>query len=120
MGFDGPGANDQSVAFGVDTKDPFVPKLNVLNGANIYDPTQYTLGFGFTENNSIFERDVVGDISLNKQYSVGLHSSSFEVGFKGWDAGKTQRYDREFYNTASQQASNFLSNFRDNHYYLGN
>ena len=85
MGFDGPGASDQSVAFGVDTKDPFVPKLNVLNGANIYDPTQYTLGFGFTENNSIFERDVVGDISVNKQYSVGSHYSTFEMGMKGTD-----------------------------------
>ena len=117
MGFGGP----SNIPFTVDTKDPFVPKFLVQNGMNIYDLTQYTLGFGFTENNSIFERDVVGDISLNKQYSVGSHSSSFEVGFKGWDAGKTQRYDREFYNGANgQQASNFLSNFRDNHYYLGN
>src|SRR6202171_3609257 len=116
MGFSGPG----NIPFGIDTKDPFVPKFQVLNGMNIYDLSQYALGFGFTENNSIFERDVVGDISLNKQYSVGSHSSSFEVGFKGWDAGKTQRYDREFYNGANgQQASNFLSNFRDNHYYLG-
>jgi TonB-dependent receptor len=116
MGFSGP----SNIPFGIDTKDPFVPKFQVLNGMNIYDLSQYALGFGFTENNSIFERDVVGDISLNKQYSVGSHSSSFEVGFKGWDAGKTQRYDREFYNGANgQQASNFLSNFRDNHYYLG-
>jgi len=43
------------------------------------------------------------------------------VGFKGWDAAKTQRYDREFYNAASGQiASDFLSNFHDNNYYLGN
>jgi len=117
MGFGGPG----NIPFGVDTKDPFVPKFQVLNGMNIYDLSQYSLGFGFTENNSIFERDVVGDISLNKQYSVGSHSSSFEVGFKGWDAAKTQRYDREFYNGAGgQPASDFLSNFRDDHYYFGN
>ena len=126
MGFGGPGSdssgpNSNNVAFGVDTKDPFVPKFQVLNGVNIYDLSAYTLGFGFTENNSIFERDVVGDISLNKQYSVGSHSSSFEVGFKGWDAAKTQRYDREFYNAAGgQNASDFLSNFKDNNYYLGN
>jgi hypothetical protein len=79
MGFNGPGSSDNSVAFGVDTKNPFIPKLQVLNGVNIYDLSAYTLGFGFTENNSIFERDVVGDISLNKQYSVGSHYSSFEV-----------------------------------------
>jgi TonB-dependent receptor len=117
MGFSGP----SNIPFAVDTTDPFVPKFQVLNGMNIYDLTQYSLGFGFTENNSIFERDVVGDISLNKQYSIGSHYSSFEVGFKGWDAAKTQRFDREFYNSAGGQiASNFLSNFTDNHYYYGN
>src|SRR5258708_2077260 len=117
MGFSGP----SNIPFGVDTTNPFTPKFQVLNGVNTYDLSQYALGFGFTENNSIFERDVVGDISLNKQYSIGSHSSSFEVGFKGWDAAKTQRYDREFYNAAGgQNASDFLSNFKDNNYYLGN
>jgi TonB-dependent receptor len=121
MGFtNGPGSSDNGVAFAVDTKDPFVPKFQVLNGVNIYDLSLYHLGFGFNENNSIFERDVVGDIALNKQYSIGSHYSSFEVGFKGWDAGKTQRYDREFYNTANQTASDFLSTFKDNNFYFGN
>jgi TonB-dependent receptor len=126
MGFtNGPGSSDSgpnhnSVAFAVDTKNPFVPKFQVLNGVNIYDLSLYHLGFGFNENNSIFERDVVGDIALNKQYSIGSHYSSFEVGFKGWDADKTQRYDREFYNPANQQASNFLSTFKDNNFYFGN
>ena len=116
MGFSGPG----NIAFAVDTTNPFTPKFQVLNGVNIYDLSQYSLGFGFTENNSIFERDVVGDISLNKQYSIGSHSSSFEVGFKGWDAGKTQRNDREFYNGANGQlATDFLSSYRNNNYYLG-
>ena len=120
MGFNGPGANDNSVAFAVDTKDPFTPKFQVLNGVNLYDPAAYSLGFGFTENNSIFERDIVGDISLNKQYSVGSHYSSFEVGFKGWDAQKTQRYDREFYNSAGgQPMTQFLSNYTDKNYYFG-
>jgi TonB-dependent receptor len=122
MGFtNGPGSGNNGVAFAVDTKDPFVPKFRVLNGVNIYDLSLYRLGFGFNENNSIFERDVVGDISLNKQYSVGSHSSSFEVGFKGWDAAKTQRYDREFYNGANgQPARDFLSTFKDNNFYFGN
>jgi TonB-dependent receptor len=121
MGFDGPGSSDNSVPFAVDTKDPFVPKLQPLNGVNLYDPTQYMLGFGFTENNSIFERDVVGDISVNKQYSIGSHNSSFEIGMKGWDAQKTQRYDREFYNAAGgQPMTDFLSTFTDKNYYLGN
>jgi len=121
MGFDGPGSSDNSVAFAVDTTNPFIPKLQPLNGVNLYDPTAYSLGFGFTENNSIFERDVVGDISLNKQYSVGSHYSSFEMGIKGWDAQKTQRYDREFYNSAGgQPMTQFLSTFKDPNYYFGN
>lgn len=111
-GFDGPGASDNSVAFGVDTRNPFIPKFPVLNGVNVYDPTQYTLGFASTENDSIFERDVVGDISLNKQYSVGGHFSSFELGFKGWDAHKSSRFDREDYNAAAGQPMiQFLGNF---------
>ena len=118
-GFDGPGASDNSVAFGVDTKNPFIPKFPVLNGANIYDPAAYTLGFASTENDRIFERDVVGDISLNKQYSVGSHYSSFEVGFKGWDARKTQRYDRETFNLSGFPMSQFLNSFQDNNYYFG-
>ena len=109
------------MAFGVDTKNPFIPKFPVLNGVNIYDPTQYTLGFAFTQDDSIFERDWVGDISINKQYSVGGHFSSFEVGFKGWDASKTSRSDREFFNAAGGQLmSQFLTNFHDNNYYFGN
>ena len=120
-GFGGPGSADNSVAFGVDTKDPFVPKFPVLNGVNIYDPAAYTLGFADTEHDGISERDVVGDISLSKQYSVGGHFSTFEVGFKGWDARKTDLTDRENFNSGSGlPMSQFLSNYRDHNYYFGN
>jgi TonB-dependent receptor len=120
-GFAGPGSSDNSVAFGVDTKDPFVPKFPVLNGINIYDPTRYSTTFADAEKDSIFERDVVGDISLNKQYSVGSRYSSFEIGFKGWDAAKTSRFDRENFNQAfGLPMTQFLSSFKDNNYYFKN
>jgi TonB-dependent receptor len=111
-----------NVAFGVDTKDPFVPKFPVLNGVNIYDPSQYSFGFGDTEKDGIFERDAVGDISLSKQYSLGGHFSTFEVGFKGWDARKTSVIDRENFNTpfGSLPMTPFLGSFRDNNYYFKN
>jgi TonB-dependent receptor len=119
--FNGPGSSDNSVAFGVNTQDPFVPKLPVLNGVNLYNPSAYSLGFAQTENDAIFERDAVGDISLNKQYSVGSHSSSFEIGFKGWDARKSSLTDRETYNgVGGQPMSQFLSDFTDHNYYFGN
>jgi TonB-dependent receptor len=118
-GFSGPGSSDNSVAFGVDTRNPFVPKLPVLNNVNIYDPTTYTLGYASTEKDSIFERDVVGDISLNKPYALASHYGSIEVGFKGWDARKTQRYDRENFNpVGTLLMSQFLNNFKDNNYYF--
>jgi TonB-dependent receptor len=118
--FDGPGASDNSVAFGVDTKDPFVPKFPVLNGVNIYDPTAYAMSNANTEKDGIFEHDVVGDISLARQYSVGGHSSTVEVGFKGWDARKTSLADRENFNGVNgQPLSDFLSSYVDHNYYFG-
>src|SRR5579864_5499636 len=112
-GFNGPGSSDNSVAFGVDTKDPFTPKFPVLNGVNIYDPTQYAMSRADTEKDGIFERDIVGDISLARQYSVGGHSSTIEVGFKGWDARKTSLVDRENFNGVNNQPLNaFLSSYR--------
>jgi TonB-dependent receptor len=109
-----------NVAYGVDLKDPFVPKFPVLNGVNLYDPSQYEVGYANTENDGIFERDVVGDISLVKQYSAHSHFGSIEVGFKGWDARKTQVLDRENFNSAGgQPMDQFLSSFKDDNYYFG-
>jgi TonB-dependent receptor len=124
-GFNGPGFDNQgnatdTVAFGVDTKDPFVPKFPVLNNVNIYDPSTYTFAGGNTENDGIFERDVVGDVSLSKQYSLAGHFSTFEVGFKGWDARKTSVVDRENFNsTDALPMSQFLSGYHDSNYYFG-
>jgi TonB-dependent receptor len=117
--FNGPGSSDNSVAFGVDTKNPFLPKFNVLNGVNIYDPATYALNrFADTEKDGIFERDVVGDISLSRQYSLGGHFSTFEVGFKGWDARKTSVADRENFKINGQPMTQFLGSYRDNNYYF--
>ncbi len=117
--FSGPGSSDNSVAFGVDTKNPFLPKFSVLNGVNIYNPAAYRLDrFADTEKDGIFERDVVGDISLSRQYSLGGHFSTFEVGFKGWDASKTSVVDRENFTINGQPMTQFLGNYRDNNYYF--
>jgi TonB-dependent receptor len=119
--FDGPGANDNRVAFGVDIANPFIPKFPVLNGVNIYDPTTYLLSGASTEKDSIFERDAVGDIAVNRQYSVASHAGAIEVGFKGWDARKSAIYDRESFDQAGGQPMNqFLSSFADHNYYFRN
>jgi TonB-dependent receptor len=119
-GFAGPGSSDNSVAFGADTTKPFTPKFPVLNGVNIYDPATYTLTFADTEKDGIFERDAVGDISLSRPYTLGGRSSTFEIGFKGWDVVKTSVNDREnFNNVNGQLMSNFLGTYRDTTYYFG-
>jgi TonB-dependent receptor len=118
----GPGLFDgsDSVAFGVDTTHPFTPKFPVLNGVNIYDPTTYFLTDAETERDSILERDIVGDISLSRAYSLAGHSSTFEVGFKGWNARKSSLTDRQIFNGANgQPMTDFLSSFRDTNYYFG-
>jgi TonB-dependent receptor len=118
----GPGLFDgsDSVAFGVDTTHPFTPKFPVLNGVNIYDPTTYFLTDAETERDSILERDIVGDISLSRAYSLAGHSSTFEVGFKGWNARKSSLTNRELFNGANgQPMTDFLSSYRDNNYYFG-
>jgi TonB-dependent receptor len=123
-GFSGPGAgplsaNTNNVALGVDTSHPFIPKFPVLNGVNVYDPALYAISFADTEKDSIFERDVVGDISLSKQYAVASHFSTFEIGFKGWDAHKSSVLNRENFNAAGgQPMTAFVRNYTDNNYYF--
>jgi len=118
--FDGPGASDNSVAFAVDTSRPFTPKFPVLHGENLYDASTYGLTRVSFQHDSTFERDVVGDISLNKQYRAGSHYSSFEVGFKTWDARKTQIFsESSFTSSTNPLMSSFLSSFTNHNYYLG-
>ena len=122
--FDGPGASSlspaDSVAFGVNSSDRFTPTFPVLNGVNIYDPSAYTLGRVSFQNDNTFERDVVGDVSLNKPYSMHSHYGSFELGFKGWDARKTQLFDESSFSPNNAVLMNqFLRNFSNHDYYFG-
>jgi TonB-dependent receptor len=113
--------SSSNVAFAVDTTNPFVPKFPILNGVNIYDPSTYSLGFGDNENDGIFERDAVGNISLSKPYKLAGHFSTFEIGFKGWDARKTSLIDRMNFDSsfAGLPMTQFLGTYRDNNYYFG-
>lgn len=114
--FFGPSGNIQ---YGVNTTNPFIPKFPVLNGVNIYDPSAYSLGFGDNENDGIFERDAVGDISFSKPYKLGGHFSTFEMGLKGWDARKTSLVDRMAFNVSDLPMTQFVGGYTDNHYYFG-
>src|SRR5579883_495730 len=116
--FNGP----TGIAFGADVTDPFVPKFPVLNGVNINDPTTYALSNLNFQNDSTFERDVVGAASMAKQYSLGSHFSAFEMGLKIADARKTQNYDESSFspNTGNILMNSFLTSFRNTNYYFNN
>jgi TonB-dependent receptor len=86
-----------NVQFGVDTSNPHTPKFPVQNGVNIYDPTQYQIGFLLQPwDDHLQEPDYTGSISLTRQYSVRSHFGAFEMGFKVRDADKTRTGGREF------------------------
>jgi TonB-dependent receptor len=100
------------VAFSVDTSNPFLPKFNQAtgpgSGPDIFDPANYTLGgphFHFfravsmSTDNHIFERDLTGSISVARQYTVGSHFSTFEVGFKVRDTHKSSHFFEPTFDT---------------------
>jgi TonB-dependent receptor len=89
----GPG----NIQFGVDTSKSVVPRFPVLNGVNIYDPTQYTLSFLlYPWDDHIHERDFTGSITLARQYRVHSRFGVFEMGFKARDADKVRTGGRSF------------------------
>ena len=114
--FNSPGG----IVFGLDTKDPFTPKFNVLNGVNIYDPTSYALSQVQYNSTPISERDITGSIWLTHHYHVGTHFGSFETGFKVRDAQKNQVSTQLFFNfNGTANMSQFLQNYTNPDFYFG-
>jgi TonB-dependent receptor len=121
--FSGP----QNVQYAVDTSDPFTPKFKQVGGTNIFDPANYQLHGGFfkplslnTQNN-IFERDITGSISVSRQYSIGSHFGTFEVGGKIRDTHKSQLNSEHDYNFSGVlHLSDVVGTVPDFSYYFGN
>ena len=89
--------NQDGVQFGVDTSKTVVPRFPVLNGVNIYDPTQYKLSFLlYPWDDHIHERDLTGSITLTRQYRIHSRFGAFEMGFKARDADKVRTGGRSF------------------------
>jgi TonB-dependent receptor len=111
-----------NVAFGIDTSDPFVPKFPVLNGVNIYDPTQYSLSDVSFQNTHTIERDVVGDFDVAKTYQAGTNRfGTLQTGFKVSDAVKNQvSIFKDFNIGPTLLLSQVLAPYTDKNYYFGN
>jgi TonB-dependent receptor len=102
--FSGP----SNVQFAIDTSDPFTPKFNQVAGDNILDPANYVLGgshfhffrtLSIATQNHTFERDLTGSISVARQYTIGSHFATFEIGAKVRDAHKSQNFHEPTFDT---------------------
>ncbi len=76
--FNGPSA----VQFALNQSNPYRPKLNPIDGTNIYDPATYTLASTVFPNYRSTELDYQGRASLAKSYNLGSHGSTFEMGLR--------------------------------------
>jgi TonB-dependent receptor len=120
------GKLDGTVQYAINTTDPFVPVFTATN-ANIFDPTQYVFGRLTRGDNHTFERDATGAISLSRNYSLGSHFSTFEIGFKVRDGHKTEMDNRQTFNAINEDPTlgpvglmvNMMRSFTNPDYYFG-
>ncbi len=109
-----------NIQFGVNTSIPFRPRFPVLNGVNIYDPTQYFLQS--YDSNHLYSPQVnlQGGGSVAQHYSLGGHLGVFEFGAKVRNAHRFNEAQDIYYNAvdpASLPMSKFLTSFTDPGYY---
>jgi TonB-dependent receptor len=128
--FSGP----SNVQFAIDTSDPFTPKFNQVAGDNMFDPANYALGgshfhffrtLSMSTQNHTFERDLTGSISVARQYTVGSHFGTFEVGFKVRNAHKSQDFVEPTFDTnptftSLAPLSSLAGSATNSNYYFGN
>jgi len=112
------GLLDGTVQYAVNIANPHTPHITPLN-ANIFDPTQYVLDTLTQGDVHTFERDIIGSVDATRQYNVGSHYGSFEIGAKVRDARKSEFNNELFYNADdSLQESSVLGTFINHNYYL--
>ncbi|HTD25309.1 MAG TPA: TonB-dependent receptor [Terriglobales bacterium] len=117
------GLLDGTVQYAVNTANPHTPHITPLN-ANIFDPTQYVLDTLTQGDAHTFERDIIGSVDAIRQYSVGSHYGSFEIGAKVRDARKSEFNNEVFYKAIHTTAvpglleSDALGTFTNRNYYL--
>ncbi len=124
-GTDSSGNTQQNgVAFNTATTDPFLPQFRVTatpNSVSVYDPGAYTLNDISFQNNSTFERDVVGQADYSRAYTLGAAFGTWQAGFKVRDVVKSQIYNEPdaVANNANIGLGAFPSNRYDGNYYFG-
>jgi TonB-dependent receptor len=88
--FNGGPISAGGIAFALDTTNGYEPKFPVLNGVDIYDPTQYSLNYYIVPNYQSTQLNFQGATSYQRRYSAKEHYGTFEMGLKIRNAHKTQ------------------------------
>ena len=120
--------NSNSYSFAADVSNPLIPRLKALNGANVYDPTQYYLSKLRVNNYYSPETDLGLGGSYAVSYNAGGHASTLELGGRFRNLHKFANQGTFYYvpaasignsTDASLQLTRFQSSFSDPDYYSG-
>jgi TonB-dependent receptor len=112
-----------STRFSLDATNPLVPKLNALNGVNIFDPAQYFYAGQRVNNYYNPEVDLGFGGSLATSYTLAGHASTIEVGGRFRNVHKFANQNQTYTvplaaaNDSSLAMTNFLGTFTDPGYY---
>ena len=88
--FNGGPISQGGIQFGLDSSNGYEPKFPVLNGVNIYDPTQYQLNYYIVPNYRSTQLNFQGATSYQRRYKAKEHYGTFEMGLKVRNGHKTQ------------------------------
>jgi TonB-dependent receptor len=94
--FNGPAAPLQ-----LDLSNPYIPKFNVTDSTNVFDPTKFSLsGSDGTSYNFYHttQLNFQGSASAARRYTVGSHFGTFELGFLARNAHKYSFENDRFFN----------------------
>ena len=106
----------------VDLSNPYVPRFNVLDGAAVFDPTQYSLANTQYTYYHATQLNFQGSAAAAKRYTLGSHFGTFELGMLVRNAHKYQvENDNNFTpGTAGLALSQVLGTYTNPTYYSPN
>jgi TonB-dependent receptor len=110
--------NGPSVDLAQDLSNPRRPNFKVLDGTNIFDPTQYLLSSTVLPHYGSTQLNFQGAASLLQRYHAGSHYATLEFGAKVRNSNKTQREDDHFLTpTGNFPLSQVLGTYTNKGYY---
>jgi TonB-dependent receptor len=112
-------ANANNYTVNLNTSGPYRPQFPVAGGANLFDPTQFTVSQYLIPKYHSSQLNFEGTASLSRRYRVHSHFATFELGAKVRNGHKNQYENDLIYNNPSVnlQLSQVLSTLSNSGYY---